>query len=93
MDPRYGLLPHQAQTLAFTLYSDIGQVRAAAKILEQLYQVFTTNGASLTEINPLVTTPDGKVVALDAKVVIDDNELDRRPDLRGLILTSATRAG
>jgi len=84
VDPRYGLLPHQAQTLAFTLYSDINQVRAAARILEQLYQVFTGNGASLTEINPLVTTPDGKVVALDAKVVIDDNELDRRPDLAAL---------
>jgi succinyl-CoA synthetase beta subunit len=46
--------------------------------------VFTGNGASLTEINPLVTTPEGKVVALDAKVVIDDNELDRRPDLAAL---------
>ena len=84
VDPRYGLLPHQAQTLAFSLYSDIAQVRAAAKIMEQLYQVFTSNGCSLTEINPLVTTPDGKVVALDAKVSIDDNELDRRPDLAAL---------
>ena len=84
VDPRFGLLPHQAQTLAFSLYSDIAQVRAAAKIMEQLYQVFTSNGCSLAEINPLVTTPDGKVVALDAKVSIDDNELDRRPDLAGL---------
>jgi succinyl-CoA synthetase beta subunit len=84
VDPRFGLLPHQAQTLAFSLYSDIAQVRAAAKIMEQLYQVFTGNGCSLAEINPLVTTPDGKVVALDAKVSIDDNELDRRPDLAGL---------
>ena len=84
VDPRFGLLPHQAQTLAFSLYRDIAQVRAAAKIMEQLYQVFTSNGCSLAEINPLVTTPDGKVVALDAKVSIDDNELDRRPDLAGL---------
>ena len=84
VDPRFGLLPHQAQTLAFSLYRDIAQVRAAAKIMEQLYQVFTLNGCSLAEINPLVTTPDGKVVALDAKVSIDDNELDRRPDLAGL---------
>ena len=84
VDPRFGLLPHQAQTLAFSLYRDIAQVRAAAKIMEQLYQVFTANGCSLAEINPLVTTPDGKVVALDAKVSIDDNELDRRPDLAGL---------
>ncbi|HTG84186.1 MAG TPA: ADP-forming succinate--CoA ligase subunit beta [Gemmatimonadales bacterium] len=84
VDPRYGLLPHQALTLAFTLFSDITQVRAAAKILEQLYQIFISNGCTLTEINPLVSTPDGKVLALDAKVIIDDNELDRRPDLAQL---------
>jgi succinyl-CoA synthetase beta subunit len=46
--------------------------------------VFVRNGASLAEINPLVTTPDGRVVALDAKVSIDDNELDRRTDLAAL---------
>nr|MBA2628039.1 ADP-forming succinate--CoA ligase subunit beta [Gemmatimonadales bacterium] len=84
VDPVYGLLPHQAQTLAFTLYTDIRQVRAAAKIMEQLWHVFVSSGASLAEINPLVTTPDGQVLALDAKVVIDDNELDRRPDLAAL---------
>ena len=84
VDPVYGLLPHQALSLAFTLYSDIRQVRTAARIMEQLYQVFTANGASLAEINPLVTTPDGRVLALDAKISIDDNELDRRPDLAAL---------
>ncbi|MGH7701527.1 MAG: succinate--CoA ligase subunit beta, partial [Gemmatimonadales bacterium] len=81
VDPRYGLLPHQAQALAFGLYRDFAQVRAVARIMELLYGVFAANGASLAEINPLVTTPDGRVLALDAKVVIDDNELDRRPDL------------
>ena len=84
VDPRYGLLTHQAMGLAFFLYRDIAQARAAARILQQLYQVFTANGCSLAEINPLVTTPDGRVVALDAKVSIDDNELDRRPDLAQL---------
>jgi len=84
VDPRFGLLPHQAMTLAFFLYRDIKQVRAAADIMQRLYQVFTTNGASLAEINPLVTTPAGQVLALDAKVSIDDNELDRRPDLAEL---------
>jgi succinyl-CoA synthetase beta subunit len=84
VDPVYGLLPHQSLALAFTLYQDIAQVRAAARIMEQLWKVFTANGASLAEINPLVTTPDGQVLALDAKVVIDDNELDRRPDLAAL---------
>jgi len=84
VDPRFGLLPHQAMTLAFFLYRDIKQVRAAADIMQRLYQVFTANGASLAEINPLVTTPAGQVLALDAKVSIDDNELDRRPDLAEL---------
>ena len=84
VDPVYGLLPHQALSLAFTLYSDIKQVRTTARIMEQLYDVFVSNGASLAEINPLVTTPEGSVVALDAKVSIDDNELDRRPDLAAL---------
>ncbi len=84
VDPRFGLLPHQAMTLALFLYRDIKQVRAAADIMHRLYQVFTSNGASLAEINPLVTTPEGHVLALDAKVSIDDNELDRRPDLAEL---------
>jgi succinyl-CoA synthetase beta subunit len=81
VDPVYGLLPHQALALGFSLYRDFNHVRSAARILEQLYRVFTSNGASLAEINPLVTTPGGRVLALDAKIVIDDNELDRRPDL------------
>ncbi|MFN8645927.1 MAG: ADP-forming succinate--CoA ligase subunit beta [Gemmatimonadales bacterium] len=81
VDPRYGLLPHQALQLALFLYPDITKARAAARIMEQLYAVFTGNGCSLAEINPLVTTPEGRVVALDAKISIDDNELDRRPDL------------
>jgi succinyl-CoA synthetase beta subunit len=81
IDPRSGLLPHQALKLALALYKDWDQVKAATKILTQVYKVFMANGCSLTEINPLVTTPDGRVLALDAKIIIDDNELDRRPDL------------
>ncbi len=81
VDPTYGLFPHQALRLALGLYMDFGQVKAAAKIMEQLYAAFVANGASLAEINPLVTTPHGRVLALDAKIVIDDNELFWRPDL------------
>jgi succinyl-CoA synthetase beta subunit len=84
VDPRYGLQMFEAMQLAFFLYSDMKQVRAAAKILQQLYKAFSENGGSLAEINPLVTTPGGKVVALDAKMVIDDNELERRPDIAAL---------
>jgi succinyl-CoA synthetase beta subunit len=84
VDPRYGLQMYEAMQLAFFLYSDMKQVRATAKILQQLYKAFSENGGSLAEINPLVTTPTGDVVALDAKMVIDDNELDRRPDIAAL---------
>jgi len=61
--------------------------------VEQLYGVFTAAGASLAEINPLVTTPDGRVLALDAKMILDDNELDRRPDLALLRDESAEEPG
>ncbi len=84
IDPRYGLLPHQALTLGFTLYSDVKQARAAADIMQKLYVAVYAVGASLAEINPLVTTPDGSVQALDAKIAIDDNELERRPDIAAL---------
>ena len=84
IDPRYGLLPHQAQGLAFHLYSDVAQVRQAADLMRRLYEVVYAVGASLAEINPLVTTPDGRVQALDAKIVVDDNELDRHPEIAAL---------
>ena len=84
VDPLYGLLPHQALTLAYALYDDVKQVRVAADLMQKLYRIFTENDASLVEVNPLVTTPDGQVLALDAKVSIDDNALDRRPDLAEL---------
>lgn len=84
IDPRYGLLSHQAMGLAFALYDDIKQVRAAARIMEQLYQAFVTNGATLAEINPLITTSAGEVLAIDAKMSLDDNVVERRPDLEAL---------
>ena len=84
VDPRYGLLAHQALGLAFRLYRDLTQARAAAAVMQALYHAFYAIGASLAEINPLATTPDGTLVALDAKIVIDDNELPRHPELAAL---------
>ena len=84
VDARYGLLPHQAMALAFRLYGDVAQVRQAADVLQKLYRAFVDAGASLAEINPLVVTPKGEVVALDAKMNIDDNELERRPAIEAL---------
>jgi succinyl-CoA synthetase beta subunit len=84
VDARYGLLDFEAQQMGFFLYKDAKQARAAAKIMKALYQAFLASGASLAEINPLVVTPQGDVLALDAKMVIDDNELDRRPAMAAL---------
>jgi succinyl-CoA synthetase beta subunit len=84
VDPRYGFLPHQAYVLATKLYDDPKQQRAAAKILQQLYRAFVESGASLAEINPLITTPSGEVKAIDAKFSIDENELFRKPEIEAL---------
>jgi succinyl-CoA synthetase beta subunit len=89
IDPRYGLLAHQALGLALRLYPGIAQARAAADIMRRLYRAFYAVGASLAEINPLITTPAGEVVALDAKIAVDDNELDRRPEIAALRDVSA----
>jgi len=92
IDPRYGLLQHQALALGFQLYSDVKQARAAADIMQKLYTAVYAVGASLAEINPLVTTPDGTVQALDAKIAIDDSELERRPEIAALRDVSAEAA-
>jgi succinyl-CoA synthetase beta subunit len=84
IDTRYGLMPFQALELGLFLYPDEPKARAAAKIMQQLYRAFMDNGASLAEINPLVVTPAGEVIALDAKISIDDNELDRLPKIAAL---------
>jgi succinyl-CoA synthetase beta subunit len=89
IDPRYGLLAHQALGLALRLHPGIAQARAAADIMRKLYRAFYAVGASLAEINPLITTPAGDVVALDAKIGVDDNELDRRPEIAALRDVSA----
>ncbi len=81
IDPRYGLLPHEAFWLASSLYDDPALVKQATKIIGQLYQAFVAAGASMAEINPLISTPAGEVKAIDAKMSIDDNELFRRPEV------------
>ena len=84
IDTRYGLQPYQASELGFFLFDDVKKVRAAAKIMGQLYTAFMKSDASLAEINPLVVTPAGEVLALDAKISVDDNALDRHADLAAL---------
>lgn len=81
VDPRYGLLPHQAYWLANFLYEDPALIKQATKVVAGLYESFVESGASMTEINPLITTPEGDVKAIDAKMSIDNNELFRRTDV------------
>ncbi len=84
VDVRYGLPTYDAMRMGFFLYEDVKLARAAAKIMQQLYAAFIAAGCSLAEINPLVVTPTGEVIAVDGKMVIDDNELDRKPEIAAL---------
>ena len=84
IDPRYGLLSHQAMGLGFALYDDLGRAREAARMFQRLYAAFEAIDASLAEVNPLVVTRDGELQAIDAKVNIDDNALFRHPDFEAL---------
>jgi succinyl-CoA synthetase beta subunit len=93
VDPRYGLLPHQASRLGYKLYAgDPARARQAAGIMHKLYASMVDAGASLIEINPLITGADGKLKAIDAKMNIDDNELFRRTAIAELRDTEAEAA-
>jgi succinyl-CoA synthetase beta subunit len=81
IDPILGMQMHEARKLAWNLYDDGKLVNQAAKIIQKVYQTYMDNDSSLAEINPLITTPDGKVLAIDAKINIDDNGLDRHPEI------------
>jgi len=89
VDPAFGLLAHQAFWLANFLYDDPALIKQASKIVAQLYVSFMESGASMAEINPLITTPSGEVKAIDAKMSIDDNELFRRREVAAMRDTSS----
>ncbi|MEA2030156.1 MAG: ADP-forming succinate--CoA ligase subunit beta [candidate division Zixibacteria bacterium] len=84
VDPVLGLRNFEARNLAYKLYRDISKVRAAADILMKLYNIFWKVDASLVEINPLITNTSSKVVAIDAKVNIDDNGLFRQSEVAAM---------
>jgi succinyl-CoA synthetase beta subunit len=84
IDPALGLQPFQLRNLAYALELKGDQVKQGVKTLKALWQAFEANDCSLIEINPLVVTEDGEVLALDAKLNFDDNALFRQPDLAGL---------
>lgn len=84
IDPMLGIPDYLAREAAFLLFDDIQQVRQAASIFQKLYKLFVETDASLAEINPLILTPDKKVIAIDAKMTFDDNALYRQPKISEL---------
>ena len=84
IDPVTGLQPFHARKIAFALGLEGKQVQSAVAFLDGLYRAFQGLDASLVEINPLVVTATGELLALDAKMNFDDNALFRQPNVRAL---------
>ncbi len=84
VDPAYGLADFQVRELIFKLGFNPTEAKNAAKLIRSLYQMFWDTDASMVEVNPLITTPDDQVLALDAKVSFDDNALYRHPEIVAL---------
>ncbi|EGL82537.1 Succinyl-CoA ligase (ADP-forming) subunit beta [Caldalkalibacillus thermarum TA2.A1] len=81
IDPAVGLMPFQARKLAYAINIPKNLVNKAVKFMLGLYQAFVDKDCSMAEINPLVTTKEGDVLALDAKLNFDSNALFRHPDI------------
>jgi succinyl-CoA synthetase beta subunit len=82
--PGAGLSPYQTRKLAFALGLAGGQVAQAGKLMTAVYEAFKATDASLIEVNPLIVTEEGNLLALDAKMTFDDNALYRHPDIKEL---------
>ncbi|MDE0925684.1 MAG: ADP-forming succinate--CoA ligase subunit beta [Methylophilaceae bacterium] len=83
-DPLNGLVDFQARNIAFALGLADGQIGEFTKLAKGLYKLFIENDLALLEINPLIVTTDGSLVALDCKMTVDDNALYRQKALAGL---------
>ena len=84
VDISLGVQPYQCRKIAYFMGLEGGAVRQAVSFISSLYRVFIEKDCSLAEINPLVLTSDGNIVALDAKINFDDNALFRHRDIAGL---------
>ncbi len=84
VDPSHGLLNHQAMGLAFSLYDDVKLARQASSIIQKLYAAYLASDATLIEINPLIVDDESRVLAIDAKMNIDDNALFRLPEIEAM---------
>src|SRR6185312_16218625 len=81
IDPAYGLADYQVRELVSRLGLSGAEAKNAAKLIRTLYTMYWETDAAMVEINPLITTPSGEVLALDAKVSFDDNALFRHPEI------------
>ena len=84
VDPAYGLADYQVRELIFKLGFTGAEAKNAGKLIRNLYNCFWDTDAAMVEVNPLITTPEGEVLALDAKVSFDDNALYRHPEIVAL---------
>ena len=84
VDPAIGLQPFQGRKLSYEMNLDGGQISEATRLMANLYKLFMDSDCSLAEINPLVVTAGGKLLALDAKLNFDDNALFRHKDIQKL---------
>ena len=84
VDPGVGIVPFEARQLAFGIGLDGSLVNKFVKLVSSLYDAFLATDASLIEINPLIVTGEGELLALDAKVNFDDNALYRHADIKEL---------
>lgn len=84
VDISLGIQPYQCRKIAYFMGLEGGAVRQAVSFISSLYRVFVEKDCSLAEINPLVLTSDGNILALDAKINFDDNALFRHRDIAGL---------
>jgi len=85
IDPDLGMTPFMARKIAFALFPDFSLVKQATVLFQKLYQIFVDTDASLVEINPLVLTDDGDLLALDGKMNFDDNALFRQKEINALL--------
>lgn len=84
IDPDLGMAPFFARKIAFQLFDDFSLVKQGADMFQKLYQIFLDTDSSLVEINPLVVTDEGKLLALDGKMNFDDNALFRQSAIEAL---------
>jgi len=84
VNPATGLMPYQARHLGYALGLDPQQMKQFIKLAQNLYRLFDENDASLVEINPLIVNKQGDLLALDAKINIEENALYRQPELQAM---------